>query len=313
LNREGRDAWVRAPSTAHGESLTVFLPLDFYASPRQQEVVNMQQQLAQLDLEAIKARQQNMWSSGNYARVGNTLVLMGERLCEAMDLRAGQRVLDVATGSGNAALSAARRFAKVTGIDYAPSLLVQAQARAAAEGLEADFEHGDAEQLPFPNDSFDAVISTVGVMFAPDQPRAAAELLRVTRSGGKIGLVNWTPEGFIGQLFKTTARHVPPPPGLESPLRWGTEARLEELLGHGVRSLEMKRRHFVFRYESAEHFVDFFSTFYGPTLKAFEALGISERAVLEQDLRTLADQFDQSDDQSLAIASEYLEIIAVRA
>lgn len=264
------------------------------------------------DLEAIKARQQKTWSSGNYARVGNTLVIMGERLCEAVDLQAGQSVLDIATGSGNTALSAARRFAQVTGVDYVPSLLAQARARALAEGLEVDFQEGDAEHLPFPEAHFDVVLSTVGTMFAPNQEQTAAELLRVTRSGGKIGLVNWTPEGFIGQLFKVTGAHVPPPAGLKSPLLWGTEARLKELLGEGVRALEAKRRHFVFHYHSPHHFMEFFRTYYGPTLKAFEALDVAGQDSLAKGIEQLAAQFNRSDNGSLTIPSEYLEVVAVR-
>lgn len=264
------------------------------------------------DLGAIKARQQKTWSSGNYARVGNTLVIMGERLCEAVDVRAGQAVLDVATGSGNTALSAARRFAQVTGVDYVPGLLDQARALAAAEGLEVNFQEGDAEQLPFADSSFDVVLSTVGVMFAPNQEQTAAELLRVIKPGGKIGLVNWTPEGFIGQLFKVTGQHVPPPVGLKSPLLWGTEARLKELLGDGVRSLEVKRQHFVFRYQSAHHFMEFFRTYYGPTLKAFEALDEAGKESLAKGIEALAAQFNRLDDGALAIPSEYLEVVAVR-
>ncbi|MBF6596071.1 MAG: methyltransferase domain-containing protein [Thermaceae bacterium] len=264
------------------------------------------------DLAAIKGRQQKTWSSGNYARVGNTLVLMGERLCEAVDLKAGQVVLDVATGSGNTALSAARRFAQVTGIDYVPSLLEQARARATAEGLEVDFREGDAENLEFPTAHFDAVLSTVGAMFAPNQEKVAHELLRVTRPGGKIGLVNWTPEGFIGQLFKVTGQHVPPPAGLKPPPLWGTEARLEELFGEGVSSLETQRQHFVFRYHSAQHFVEFFRTFYGPTLKAFEALDEAGQTSLAQGIEALANRFNRTSHDTLAIDSEYLEVVAVR-
>lgn len=272
----------------------------------------MQTQTAQPDLEAIKTRQQKTWSSGDYARVGNTLVIMGERLCEAVDLRAGQSVLDIATGSGNTALSAARRFAKVTGIDYVPDLLTQASARASAEGLAVSFLQGDAEQLAFADASFDAVLSSVGVMFAPNQTKTASELLRVTRSGGKIGLVNWTPEGFIGQLFKTTGRHVPPPAGLQSPLLWGTPARLEELFSGQVSSLEMQRLHFVFRYESAQHFLEWFRSYYGPTLKAFEALDSAGQRALASDILALADRLNRANDGTLALESEYLEVVAVK-
>lgn len=265
------------------------------------------------DLEAIKARQQTVWSSGNYARVGNTLVIMGERLCEAVDVGAGQLVLDVATGSGNTALSAARRFATTIGVDYVPSLIEQARAKAAAEALEVDFREGDAEDLQFPAASFDAVLSTVGVMFAPNQDKTANELLRVTKPGGKIGLVNWTPEGFIGQMFKVNAQHVPPPAGLKSPLLWGTQARIEELFGDQVKSIEFKRQHFTFRYASAQHFVEFFRTFYGPTLKAFEALDPEKQQALSADLQALGNRLNRATNGTLAIESEYLEVVAVRA
>lgn len=272
----------------------------------------MQTQTLSSDLAAIKARQQTTWSSGNYARVGNTLVIMGERLCEAVDVRAGQSVLDIATGSGNTALSAARRFAKVTGIDYVPDLLAQASARATAEGLEVRFAQGDAEHLEFADGSFDVVLSSVGVMFAPNQAKTASELLRVTRSGGKIGLVNWTPEGFIGQLFKTTGRHVPPPAGLQSPLLWGTPARLEKLFAGQVSSMATQRLHFVFRYESAQHFLEFFRRYYGPTLKAFEALDAAGQQALADDIVALADRLNRADDGTLALESEYLEMVAVK-
>lgn len=273
----------------------------------------MQTQTTTPDLEAIKARQQKTWSSGNYARVGNTLVIMGERLCEAADVKAGQKVLDIATGSGNTALSAARRFAQVTGTDYVPSLLERARQRAAAEGLEIEFKEGDAESLMFADASFDVLLSTVGAMFAPNQEKVAREMLRVTRPGGKIGLVNWTPEGFVGQLFKVTGQHVPPPAGLKSPLLWGTEARLGELFGEAVGSLEAKRQHFTFHYHSPHHFVEFFRTNYGPTLKAFEALDEAGKSSLEKGIEDLAQRFNRATDGTLAIPAEYLEVVAVKS
>src|SRR5918998_668509 len=205
-------------------------------------------------LEAIKEKQQKTWASGNYAVVGNSLVIMGEQLNEAVDVRAGQKVLDVATGSGNTAISAARRYGDVTGLDYVPDLIEQAKGRAAAEGLEMAFAVGDAENLPYPDASYDVVLSTVGVMFAPDQEKTAAELLRVTRPGGKVGLANWIPDGFIGNMFKTVGKHVPPPPGIKPPPLWGTVERLEELFGEGVSSLTTTRRTYVWRYPSARHF-----------------------------------------------------------
>ena len=184
-----------------------------------------------IDLAALKTRQHGAWSSGDYAVVGTTLQIVGEELCEALDLHAGQKVLDVAAGNGNATLAAARRWCDVVSTDYVPSLLERGRLRAAADGLSIEFKEADAEALPFADGSFDAVVSTFGVMFTPDQDKAAAELLRVCRSGGKIGLANWTPEGFIGQLFKTLGKYLPPPPGAKSPALWGTRARIAEMFG----------------------------------------------------------------------------------
>ena len=263
-------------------------------------------------LEEIKEKQQKTWASGNYAVIGNQLVLMGERLVEAVDVRSGQKVLDVATGSGNTAISAARRHAETTGLDYVPSLVEQAKERARAEGLDVAFEVGDAENLPHPDASFDVVLSTVGVMFAPDQEKAAAELLRVTRPGGKIGLVNWTPDGFIGNMLKTVGRLVPPPAGIKPPPLWGTEERLRELLGEGVSSLETARRTYVFRYLSAEHMIRTFRTYYGPVHKAFEALGADGGGTLEADLKRLIQQWNTSTDGTALLPSDYLEAVAVR-
>ena len=224
------------------------------------------------DLGAVKARQQGAWSSGDYAVVGTTLQIVGEELCEALDLRPGSKVLDVAAGNGNATLAAARRWCEVTSTDYVPALLERGRERATAEGLSVEFREADAEALPFPDSSFDAVVSTFGVMFTPDQDKAAAEMLRVCKPGGKIGLANWTPDGFIGQLFKTLGRHVPPPAGVKSPALWGTRARLDEMFGAQAASITAEPRMFVFRYRSPEHWLDVFKTFYGPMLKAFAAL-----------------------------------------
>ena len=225
-----------------------------------------------VDLQALKARQHGAWSSGDYAVVGTTLQIVGESLCEALDIRAGQRVLDVAAGNGNVSLAAARRWCDVVATDYVPALLERARERADAERLDIVFRKADAEELPFPDASFDVVVSTFGVMFTPDQERAAAELLRVCKPGGKIGLANWTPDGFIGQLFKTIGKHMPPPAGAPSPALWGTRARLAELFEADPRSIEAAQRHFVFRYRSPEHCLEIFRTYYGPVLKAFAAL-----------------------------------------
>jgi ubiquinone/menaquinone biosynthesis C-methylase UbiE len=266
----------------------------------------------QLDLAAIKARQHGAWSSGDYAVVGTTLQIVGEELCEALDLRAGQKVLDVAAGNGNVALAAARRWCEVVATDYVPALLARARERAAAERLAIEFREADAEALPFPDASFDVVVSTFGVMFTPDQDRAAVELLRVGRRGGKIGLANWTPEGFIGQLFKTIGKHVPPPPGVRSPALWGTAARLAELFEPQAASIASAPRHFVFRYRSPEHWLEVFKNYYGPLLRAFAALAPSAQSRLERDLVDLIGRFNRAGDGSMVVPSEYLEVVVTR-
>ena len=264
------------------------------------------------NLTAIKDRQQKTWTSGDYARIGNTLVIMGELLCEAVNLHASDKVLDVATGSGNTAISAARRFCDATGIDYVPELVEQARKRAEVEGLEATFDVGDAEDLPYPDASFDVVLSTLGVMFAPDQEKAAGELLRVCRPGGKIGLANWTPEGFIGSMFRTMGKYVSPPPGIKPPPLWGTEQRLRELLGEGVASLEMNKRSYTWRYPSAGYFVEYFRSYYGPTLKAFDSLDEDGQEALAEDLEELLEHWNTSADTTIIVPSDYLEVVAVR-
>ncbi|BDG01446.1 class I SAM-dependent methyltransferase [Anaeromyxobacter oryzae] len=265
------------------------------------------------DLAAIKAKQQSTWSAGDYAVIGTTLQIVGETLCEAAGVSAGERVLDVACGNGNAALAAARRFADVTGVDYVPSLLDRARARAAADGLALELRHGDAEALPFGDGTFDVALSTFGVMFTPDQPRAARELLRVCRSGGRIALASWTPEGFIGKVFQTVGRHVPPPPGLRPPSAWGTEQRLDELFGHAAREVRATRRDHVFRYRSAAHWIEVFRTWYGPIHRAFLALAPDARAGLERDLTALLEEQNAARDGTLAVPGTYLEAVIVRA
>lgn len=264
------------------------------------------------DLAAIKARQHAAWSAGDYAVVGTTLQIVGEQLCEALDLRAGQKVLDVAAGNGNASLAAARRWAEVVASDYVPALLERARERADAERLTLEVREADAEALPFPDRSFDVVMSTFGVMFTPDQDRAAAELVRVCRSGGKIGLANWTPEGFIGQLFKTIGKHVPPPPGARSPALWGTEERIVDLFGAQASSITCNRRSFNFRYRSAEHWLDVFRTYYGPTVKAFAALDSTAQGALVHDLEALIARFNVSGDHTMVVPSDYLEVVITR-
>jgi len=244
--------------------------------------------------------------------VGTTLQIVGETLCESLDVRAGQKLLDVAAGNGNVALAAARRWCDVVATDYVPALLERARERAAADRLNIEFREADAEALPFADESFDVVVSSFGVMFTPDQDRAAAELVRVCRRGGRIGLANWTPEGFIGQLFKTIGRHVPPPPGARSPALWGTSARLAELFGPHATSVASAQRHFVFRYRSPAHWLEIFRTYYGPMLKAFAALPPAGQVTLEHDLLALIGQFNRSGDRTMVVPSEYLEVVVTR-
>jgi ubiquinone/menaquinone biosynthesis C-methylase UbiE len=266
----------------------------------------------QPDLTALKARQHGAWSSGDYAIVGTTLQIVGEQLCEAVDLRPGQKVLDVAAGNGNATLAAARRWGDVVSTDYVPSLLERGRSRAAADGLTVEFKEADAEALPFGDGKFDVVLSTFGVMFTPDQDRAAAELLRVCRSGGKIGLANWTPDGFIGQLFKTLGKYLPPPAGAKSPALWGTEARINEMFGPSAASIRAERLDFNFRYRSPAHFLDVFRTYYGPMLKAFAALDATNQHGLANDLLALIARMNRADDGTMVVPSEYLEIVITK-
>jgi SAM-dependent methyltransferase len=267
---------------------------------------------AQPDFSAVKSRQHAAWSSGDYAVIGTTLSITGELLCEAIDLRPGQRVLDVAAGNGNATLAAARRGADVTSTDYVPALLERGRARAEAERLPVTFQQADAEDLPFPDGWFDVVLSIFGVMFTPNQEQAAQELLRVCRPGGTIGLANWTPESFIGHVFRTIGKYIPPAPGVKSPALWGTEQRLRELFGDGISELTTTKRFFVFRYRSPEHLLDVFRTYYGPMLKAFAALDAAGQAGLAEDLTELAHRFNRGGADTLAVPSEYLEVVAIR-
>jgi ubiquinone/menaquinone biosynthesis C-methylase UbiE len=265
----------------------------------------------QPDLTAVKTRQQAAWSSGDYAIVGTTLQIVGEDLCETLDLRPGSKVLDVAAGNGNATLAAARRWCDVTSTDYVRALLNNGRDRAAAERLKVDFREADAENLPFADKSYDVVMSTFGVMFTADQDKAAAEMLRVCRSGGKIGMANWTPDGFIGQLFKTLGKHVTPPAGVKSPALWGTRARLDEMFGKGG-EIDAQPRMFVFRYRSPEHWLEVFKTFYGPMLKAFATLDAAKQDALRNDLLALVRQFNRANDGTMAVRSEYLEVVITK-
>jgi ubiquinone/menaquinone biosynthesis C-methylase UbiE len=265
-----------------------------------------------VDLAAVKTRQQAAWSTGNYAVVGTTLQIVGENLCEALDLRSGARVLDVAAGNGNATLAAARRWCEVTSTDYVASLLDAGRARAQAEGHAIRFQEADAENLPFPDATFDAVLSTFGVMFTPDQDKAAAELARVCKPGGRIGLANWTPESFIGQLFKTIGKYVPPAPGVKSPALWGTKARLDELFGESAKETRATSRQFTFRYASPAHWIDVFRTYYGPMNKTYGALDAEKQAAFTRDLLALMQAGNRSGNHSLVLPSEYLEVIVER-
>ena len=273
--------------------------------------IGQNRQSSPINLKDMKLRQQGAWSSGDYAVIGTTLQIVGEELCEALDLRAGQRVLDVAAGNGNVSLAAARRWCDVVSTDYVASLLERGRKRAEAEGLPLLFREADAEALPFEDQSFDVVVSTFGVMFTPNQEQAAAELMRVLKPGGKIGLANWTPDGFIGQLFKALGKYLPPPAGAKSPALWGTRARLDELFGEAA-AITAQSRHFVFRYRSAEHFLDVFRTYYGPMLKAFAALDAAGQQGLRHDLLALIGSMNRADDGTMLLASEYLEIIVAK-
>ncbi len=265
-----------------------------------------------IDFTAVKARQQIAWSTGDYAIVGTTLQIVGENLCEALDLRSGAVVLDVAAGNGNATLAAARRWCDVTSTDYVASLLGSGRRRAEAEGHVIKFQEADAENLPFPDASFDAVLSTFGVMFTPNQDQAARELARVCRPGGKIGLANWTPESFIGQLFKIIGKYVPPPAGLKPPSLWGTRARLDELFGASASQIRCSERAFNFRYRSPMHLVEVLRTYYGPINKAFAAVPVEQHAAFTRDVLDLAEQRNRSQDRTLVLPSEYLEVVIDR-
>ena len=266
----------------------------------------------EIDFSAVKDRQRQTWASGDYSAVAARIVPIAEQLAQNAGLRAGQSVLDVATGTGNAALAAARCGCEVTGVDYVEELLERGRTRAAAEGFQIEFTEGDAERLPYPDASFDSVLSCVGVMFTPDQERAAGELVRVCRPGGTIALANWTPASFVGAIFRAVTRHVPPPAGVKPPGLWGTEERLRELFAGAISDLRVQRREFVFRFRSGDEFVDFFRAWYGPVHKAFGALDDTGREQLYADLLAVAAEFDREPGPSVALPSEYLEVVATR-
>jgi len=264
------------------------------------------------DYVAIKQRQQATWASGDYSIIGTTLQIVAESLAEAADVRAGGDVLDVAAGNGNATLAAARRFANVTSTDYVPALLDKAHQRALAEGQRIQFQVADAEQLPFDAGSFDVVLSTFGAMFSPDHARCAQEMLRVLRQGGRIGLASWTPQGFIGRLFKIIGAHVPPPAGVKSPALWGTEPHIVELFGPCAAEIRCERRLFNFRYRSAAHWLQVFRDYYGPTLRAFAALDAAGQQSLEREITMLLDELNTAGPASLVVPSEYLEVVITK-
>jgi SAM-dependent methyltransferase len=267
---------------------------------------------ANIDFMAIKERQQATWASGDFAVIGTTLQIVGESLAEAVDIRAGEQVLDVAAGNGNATLAAARRFAHVTSTDYVPHLLEKAAQRAKAEGLDIRFQVADAEALPFANGTFDVLLSTFGSMFTPDHGKSARELLRVVRSGGRIGLANWTPEGFLGDLFRVIAAYAPPPPGIPSPMLWGTEPHIVELFGGAAADIRCERRYFNFRYRSPAHWIEVFRSFYGPTHKVYAALDAARQAALTADISALLERLNVGGAYSLVIPGEYLEVVVTK-
>jgi SAM-dependent methyltransferase len=264
------------------------------------------------DYAAIKQRQQATWASGDFAVIGTTLQIVGETLAEACDIRADERVLDVAAGNGNAALAAARRFAAVTATDYVPALLAKAVRRAEADGLSLQHQVADAEALPFGDSTFDAALSTFGVMFTPNHAQSSAELMRVVRSGGRIGLASWTPQGYNGRLFKVIGAHVPPPAGLKSPALWGTEGHLGELFGASAARITCEKRHFAFRYRDAAHWIQVFRDYYGPTHKAFAALDARGQEALERDITALLGDLNTAGAASLVVPGEYLEAVIVK-
>ncbi len=265
------------------------------------------------DFDAIKAKQNAAWASGNYAKIGTTLQITGENLAEAMDLIPGSKVLDVAAGNGNATLAFARRWCDVTSTDYVDTLLARGRARAEAEALDVRFQIADAENLPFKDAEFDAVVSTFGVMFTPDQTKSAAEMIRVCRSGGKLGMANWTPNGFIGQIFKTLGKHVAPPAGVKSPALWGSKDWIEDVFGTDANSITVTPQNFLFRYQSPDHFIEIFRTFYGPMHKAFLSLEPQGQAALEADLQATIAEFNTATDGSMRVPSEYMEIVIKKA
>lgn len=266
-----------------------------------------------VDLEAVKEAQQKVWSAGDFSMVASTVVPVGEKLVDAVDILPDERVLDVACGSGNTTLPARRAWGSTVGLDYVPELLERARERAAAERVEIELVQGDAEDLPFDDASFDVVLSTFGVMFTPDHQKAADELLRVCRPGGRIGLANWVPDGAIGAMFMAVVKHAPPPPGVQPPILWGTEEHLRELFGDRISSLEIERMSVKQAFRSSDHWLEFYRTYFGPTKTAFERVGPEGEEALEADLREMLARFNVAGDRALALEPEYLQVVATRA
>ncbi len=295
-----------AAAGKNGRSTPMFFPKEIAMS------LALETRSAAPDFAAIKQRQQTVWASGDYAVIGTGLQIVGELLAEAADIRADEHVLDVAAGNGNATLAAARRYAQVTSTDYVPALLDKAGERARADGLRATFQVADAEALPFESGHFDAVLSTFGVMFTPDHERVAGEMLRVLRNGGRIGLANWTPDGFIGRLFRVIGAYAPPPAAVKSPMLWGTESHMVELFGIQAAQMRCERRHYNFRYRSAAHWLEVFRNYYGPTLKVFAALDEAGRKALAHDIIALLEEMNIAGPDSLVVPSEYLEVVLMK-
>jgi len=268
----------------------------------------------QPDFAAVTEVQQQIWSEGDFARIGIGIQMVGEDLAEAVNILPGQRVLDVATGAGNCAIAAARRFGEAVGLDYVPALLQRARERAAAEHFDIEFVEGDAQALPFDDGSFDVVLSSFGAMFAPDQEKTASELLRVCRSGGKIGMANWPPRGLVGGgMFKIVAEHAPPPPGVQPPVLWGSEDRVRELFGDGVSDIRFTSREVRMRHYSPESWLEYFRTYFGPMVTAFERVGEDGAQALSDDLLELMRSSNEAGDAALVASAEYVEIVADRA
>jgi SAM-dependent methyltransferase len=267
------------------------------------------------DYAAMTQAQQSTWSEGDFAMVANIVLYGAETLAESLQILPGEKVLDVACGSGNAALAAARRaWGNTTGADFVPALLERGRERAAAERLDIEFVEADAQELPFPDASFDVTMSIFGVMFAPDQEKAAGELLRVTKPGGRIGVASWCPDGGLQGLFGAVVKHTGgPPPGATPPVLWGTEERVRELLGDGVSEISFQRRPSRQTFFSADHYIDFFRSYFGPIKMAYDKVGAEGEEALTADLRTWLAEENVAGDKAMVIEPEYLEVIATRA